>query len=95
MSTISELLVPGYEKKQVFGNISKEICAKIAKDVGADSLIYQTIEGLVRSIGLPKNELCTACIAGEYPTPWGKKLFKKAWENHRKGVKDRTYAIKC
>ena len=90
MSTISELLVPKYEKKPVSGNISKEVCAKIAKDVGAESLIYQSINGLIKSIDLPKNNLCTACITGEYPTLWGKKLFKKAWKNHRKGVKGRT-----
>ncbi|MCH8328887.1 MAG: amidophosphoribosyltransferase [Nanoarchaeota archaeon] len=95
MSTVSELLVPQYEKKPLSGNISKKICDKIAKDVGADSLIYQTVDGLVRSIGLPKNSLCAACITGEYPTPWGEKLFKKAWENHRKGIKGRTYSIKC
>ncbi len=95
MSTVSELLVPRYEKKPVIGNISKEVCNKIAKDVGADSLIYQTVEGLVRSIGLPENNLCTACITGQYPTLWGKKLFKKAWEYHKKGIKGRTYAVTC
>ena len=95
MSTISELLVPQYEKKPFSGNIGKKICDKIAKDVAADSLIYQTVEGLVRSIGLPKNSLCTACITCDYPTLWGKKLFKKAWENRRKGVKGRTYAHTC
>jgi len=95
MSTISELLVPKYEGKPVSGDITKETCAKIAKDVGANSLIYQSIQGLIRSINIPKNNLCTACIIGNYPTPWGKKLFKEAWENHRKGIKGRTYSIKC
>ena len=88
MSTISELLVPPYEKKPVSENISKKTCAKIAKDLGADSLIYQSIEGLIKSIGLPGKRLCTACINCNYPTPWGKKLFKRAWDNHRKGKKD-------
>lgn len=92
MSTVSELLVPGYEKKPVSGDVSKELCNKIAKDVGADSLIYQGVQGLIRAIGLEGNSLCTACITGNYPTPWGKKLFLKAWENHRKGVKQRTYS---
>ncbi|MBW2976071.1 amidophosphoribosyltransferase [Candidatus Woesearchaeota archaeon] len=95
MSTISELLVPQYEKKPVFKDISKETCSRIAKDLGADSLIYQSIGGLIRSIGLPKNSLCTACITCDYPTPWGKRLFKKAWENHRKGIKERTYSVSC
>lgn len=92
MSTVSELLVPNYEKKPVSGNISKKVCAKIAKDVGADSLIYQSIEGLVRSIRMPGKKLCMACITGKYPTPWGKKLIKKAWANHKKGKKGRVYS---
>ncbi len=95
MSTVSELLVPRYEKKPVSSDISKEICDKIAKDVGADSLTYQSVKGLIASIGLPKNELCTACITCDYPTLWGKKLFDKAWENHRKGLTVRTYADNC
>jgi len=91
MSTVSELLVPRYEKNHVSGNISNGVCDKITKEVGADSLIYQTVEGLVRSIGLPKDNLCTACITGSYPTLWGRKLFEEAWKNHRKGIKGRTY----
>ena len=92
MSTVSELLVPQYEKKPVKDDISEKVRAKIAKDLGADSLIYQTMAGLVRSIGLPKNKLCMACLNGDYPTCWGKKLFKKAWDNFRKGKKEgRTY----
>ena len=92
MSTVSELLVPRFEKKPYSGEISKETCNKIAKEMGADSLIYQTVEGLVRSIGFPKNKLCTACITGEYPTPWGKKLISKAWYNYKHGIKERTYS---
>jgi amidophosphoribosyltransferase len=91
MSTISELLVPKYEGKPISGDVSPEILKKIAKDVGADSLQYQTIQGLIDAIGVPEEGLCTACITGKYPTPWGRKLYAKSWENHRKGVKGRTY----
>jgi amidophosphoribosyltransferase len=94
MSTVSELLAPSFEKKQVKVDISKQVCARIAKDVGADSLIYQSIEGLIKSIGLSQNDLCTGCINGDYPTLWGKKLFQKAWENYQKGIKGRTYEKK-
>ncbi len=92
MSTVSELLVPRFEKKPNSGEISKKTCEKIAKAMGADSLVYQTVESLVRSIGFPRNKLCTACITGQYPTLWGRKLIKKAWYNYRKGIKDRTYS---
>ena len=93
MSTVSELMVPHYEKKPAHGEISPKIVDKIAKDVGADSLKYQTIEGLVKSVGLPKKKLCMACMDGDYPTECGKKLYKKAWRNFRSGKKEtkRTY----
>lgn len=42
--------------------------------IGADSLIYQSHEGLARAIGVGEKNLCTACISGKYKTPWGEKL---------------------
>ena len=36
------------------------------KIIGADSLEYMTIDGLVEAIGLGKNELCLSCLTGEY-----------------------------
>lgn len=92
MSTVSELLVPKYEGGPKKGEVSQKVINQIAKDLGADSLKYQTIQGLVRSIGKPAKDLCMACLTGEYPTSWGKKLYIKAWENFKKGIKDRTYS---
>ncbi|MCP4761356.1 MAG: amidophosphoribosyltransferase, partial [archaeon] len=40
---------------------------KIRKIIGADSLGYQTIDGLAEAIGLPKDQLCLACLNGDYP----------------------------
>lgn len=40
---------------------------EICKMLGADSLAYQTMEGLTESIGLQKNELCMACLDKDYP----------------------------
>jgi len=39
---------------------------EIRKTLGADSVTYQTIEGLRKAIGL--ESLCTACLTGDYPT---------------------------
>lgn len=33
------------------------------------TLNYLSLEGLIKSIGLPKNQLCTACFDGNYPIP--------------------------
>jgi amidophosphoribosyltransferase len=41
---------------------------EIAKVIGADSLTYMNLGGLLRSIGLPKKYLCLDCINGEHPT---------------------------
>jgi amidophosphoribosyltransferase len=35
--------------------------------IGADSLHYISIDGLVRAIGIPRDQLCLACFTGEYP----------------------------
>ncbi len=44
---------------------------KIANHLGVESVGFQTIDGLVKAIGLPKDNLCLACLNGEYPTPYG------------------------
>ncbi len=35
--------------------------------INADSLGYISLEGLVRSIGIPLDDLCVGCLTGEYP----------------------------
>jgi amidophosphoribosyltransferase len=50
---------------------------EIAKFIGADSLAYNTIEGLVDSIGLPEQNLCMACVTEEYPTELGELRAKQ------------------
>jgi len=52
---------------------SNKSVEEIRKEIGADSLSYQTYEGLFRALGLNKENLCTACLNGEYPTVAGKK----------------------
>jgi len=41
--------------------------AEIRELVGADSLGYLSLNGLVRSVGLPEDDLCNACFHGRYP----------------------------
>ena len=95
MSTLSELLAPHYEKRLDPEKIDKKICAKIAKDLGADSLIYNSVECLIRAIGLPKNELCLACLTGNYPTQVGARTFKEEQYRFRKGIKTNKRSYEC
>jgi amidophosphoribosyltransferase len=48
--------------------------------LGADSLGYLSLEGLMRAIGLPEGELCNACFHGRYPMPIDGALPKLALE---------------
>jgi amidophosphoribosyltransferase len=92
MSTVGELLLPSYEKDLNPENTDQKILDKIAKDLGADSLIYQTLPGLVKSIGLPKEDLCMGCLTGDYPTECGKSTYCKALKEFKSGKKGkRTY----
>ncbi len=50
---------------------------EVRKLIGADSLNYQTIDGLVDAIGLGKENLCLACLTGAYPTEKAQALADK------------------
>ena len=59
-------------KQELIAN--RKSVEEIRKHIGADSLIYQGMEGLIRAIGFEKGELCTACLDGNYPTEKVKQL---------------------
>lgn len=40
---------------------------QIADEIGADSLAYISVEGLVEAIGHSMEDLCCGCLVGEYP----------------------------
>jgi amidophosphoribosyltransferase len=55
---------------------------EIRKFIGADSLIYLSLESLVKATGIPKERFCLACLDGNYPIeiPQNLKLSKFALE---------------
>jgi len=59
MSTRGELIATGNEVDEIRGFI------------GADSLAYLSLDGLVASTGAPKATFCRACFDGSYPVPVG------------------------
>lgn len=40
---------------------------EIAREIGADSLGYLSMEGMTESVGLPAGDGCTACFSANYP----------------------------
>ena len=51
--------------------------------IGLDSLKYLSLEGMLKSMLLPKGEFCTACFTGKYPTWLPKKISKKMLETEK------------
>ncbi|MGC8861908.1 MAG: amidophosphoribosyltransferase [Armatimonadota bacterium] len=48
--------------------IAAKLCVEeIRQYIGADSLGYLSLPGLIRAIGVKKDKLCCACLDGKYP----------------------------
>jgi len=52
----------------------------IRRHVGADSLGYLSLAGMVRATGGGQGEFCTACFTGEYLVPVQLELSKDVLE---------------
>jgi amidophosphoribosyltransferase len=50
---------------------------EIRRFVGADSLAYLSLDGLVAATGSPAGSFCRACFDGEYPVPVGEQAPSK------------------
>ena len=91
MSRIRELFAPPFLAK---GLPEEEMFRDMAAELGADSLRYLPVESIARAIGRPADTLCRACITGDYPTPWGQKLYQVAlakYEAQADSTDERTY----
>jgi amidophosphoribosyltransferase len=56
---------------------------QIAEFIGADSLGYLSMEGLIEAVGLPEDLFCLACFTGDYPVPVQLGMDKMALEPAR------------
>jgi len=73
---------------QLIGSTHNEV--EIAKIIGADKVCYQSIENLVKATGCGKNELCMACITGEYPTPLAQEFADKMKKKFLAGYEEKS-----
>jgi amidophosphoribosyltransferase len=57
----------------------------ICRHIGADSLHYLSVPGLIKAVGLPEEKMCTACFTGDYPAgipekeDADKNMFEEGW----------------
>ena len=74
------------------GNLSAQEhnAEEIAKIIGADGVCYQSIEALVNATGQTKDQLCLACITGNYPTPCAQKMADVMKKRFLEGYEEKT-----
>jgi amidophosphoribosyltransferase len=53
---------------------------EICKFIGADTLGYLSIDGLIKAVDLPRENFCLACFTGDYPIPVQLEMDKLALE---------------
>ncbi len=64
---------------------SRKTVEEIREFIGADSLGYLSIEGLIKAVGLPRETFCLACFTGDYPIPVQLEMDKLALETSSSG----------
>ena len=55
-----------FGRKVAISDTPEQTLDLIRQEIGADTLNYLSIDGLIDAIGLPRNELCLACLNGDY-----------------------------
>jgi amidophosphoribosyltransferase len=53
---------------------------EIRQHIGADTLGYLSVEGLIEAVGKPRDKFCLACFTGNYPMPVPLEMDKLALE---------------
>ncbi len=91
MSTVKELFAPRFIDQPIRGDLPFDLLARLAADLGATTLRYLPIDALPRCIDLPEEDLCLACVTGQYPTPWGNRLYEIAFAERGLETEGRTY----
>jgi amidophosphoribosyltransferase len=59
---------------------------EICKYLGADSVAYLDVAGMVRATGQPEESFCRACFTGNYPLPVDPDLDKFVMERRQSRV---------
>jgi amidophosphoribosyltransferase len=64
---------------------AKKTVDEIRDCIGADSLGYLSINGLIKAVALPQDIFCLACFTGDYPMPVQIEMDKLALESSAAG----------
>ncbi|MDH4120471.1 MAG: amidophosphoribosyltransferase [Deltaproteobacteria bacterium] len=78
MPTVKELFAPHHLQGKPLNELPPAVLAAMARELGADSLVFLSMEGLTRALGLPKEDMCMACVNLQYPTEMGRRRHLQA-----------------
>ena len=59
---------------------AKKTIPEVRDIIGADSLGYLSIDGLIKAVALPRDIFCMACFTGDYPLPVQLEMSKMVLE---------------
>lgn len=91
MSTLGELFAPAWLTKGYSQEDLDWVSVEMAAQLEADTLRYLPVADIAPSIGLPHNDLCLACVTGEYPSEAGAKIYDQERLNGRDRRAGRAY----
>lgn len=83
MPDVSNLFAPRFMQGRTV--VTPEIEARMAAHFNADSLRYLPLSSIPRALDKPENQLCRACLTGDYPTEAGERRFQQAQACHVNG----------
>jgi len=91
MSTLGELFASRFVEEGYKGAPSRKVLGRMARSLRIDSLKYLPAADLSDCLEVAQDELCTACVTGRFPTPWGSRLMNRARRVGRRDEGTRTY----
>ena len=60
---------------------ARKTIPEIRDFIGADSLGYLSVDGLIKAVALPRDIFCLACFTGDYPIPVQLEMDKLSLES--------------
>lgn len=59
------------------GVLPPEVLQSLADELDVDSIRYLPVDDVADVLGIPRKDLCMACVDGDYPTPGGQKRYNE------------------
>jgi amidophosphoribosyltransferase len=70
---------------------ARKTVPEIRDYLGADSLGYLSLDGLIKAVDLPREIFCLACFTGNYPIPVQMGMDKLALEMPQRELSEINY----